>query len=349
MGFKTIRFFALPFGFANFKAVYDDPKLREQVFYKAIDTAMDLCDKNDIKVVYSLGAGDFTDRKYVEGKGWVPGDEQMKDLVANPQSRSRKYLFQYIDDMVNRYKNRKTILMWEITNELTLEADIAPDSHLFNGEKMPTLKDVATFDDEVAKRIKADDGLHLVTSGGSDMRTSQWNMYTKGNWDRDTLIEHLKAVRLLYGDSAVDVLDIHHYLVHDDSDKVTGPDGKLVTAGFKEYVSFAKMLNKPLYIGELGIQPKVKNDDPENKKISEQHRYFFESYQDETATKWVKQMLDDIVAAGPQLVHWWQYSSDRPVDVGKGSFDLKKGRDDAVLQLIINANKQLKAKLGVPQ
>jgi len=68
---------------------------------------LDLCDKNDIKVVYCLKSEGFTDTAIVPGKGWVYGEEQMRELVANPDSRGRIELYRYIDDVVSRYKNAR--------------------------------------------------------------------------------------------------------------------------------------------------------------------------------------------------------------------------------------------------
>ncbi len=91
------------------------------------------------------GAGTFTDTRLVPGEGWVHGEEHLRELIANPQSRSRKLLYQYIDETVTRYKHRKAVLMWEISNELTLHADIGDGNGIRNGQRMPTLKQVAGF------------------------------------------------------------------------------------------------------------------------------------------------------------------------------------------------------------
>lgn len=345
MGFKSIRFFGLPWGIWDFKDVYPYPEKRAKVFYRAMDTVLDLCDKNDIKVVYSLSAGIFIDTTLGADK-LVYGEEHMQDLMANPNSRNRKLLNEYIDDVVTRYKNRKTILMWEISNELTLSADISPDTHVFDGQRMPTLQNVADFLDSVAKRIKANDKVHLVNSGGSSMRNCQWNQFTKHAWIRDTVEEQYKAMKLLYGNSSIDVIDIHYYPGNLWGDKVVGEDGKDVSMGIRRYLDIANRLKKPLYIGEFGLMPVPKDYKPESKKVWQETPDYFESYQDEAALKWVKRLMNEVVEAGAPIVHFWEYSSDRPGDQDRGSFDLKKGKTDPVLKLIIDANKRLKAKLG---
>jgi hypothetical protein len=98
-------------------------------------------------------------------------------------------LYRCIDETVTRYQQRRTVLMWEISNEATLLADIGNKDRIHDGRRMPTLKDVAGFVDDVAKRIKAADPLRLVNSGGSHMRESQWNLYQRKGWRPDTFEE----------------------------------------------------------------------------------------------------------------------------------------------------------------
>jgi endo-1,4-beta-mannosidase len=342
----SIRFFAAPWGNRELRPVFDDPVKRETIFHRAMDTALDLCDKNDIKVVYSLGAGGFTDTANVPGKGWVFGEEQPRELMSNPNSRGRQELYRYIDDVVSRYKNRKTILMWEISNETTLSADIMPDQgDIYQGERMPTLADVAGFLDDDAKRIKANDPLRLVNSGGSIMRGCQWNQYTKHKWIVDTVEEQNKALDLLYGKSAVDIIDIHYYPGNKHADQmVKGPNGEDVPMNIFRYMDAAQRIGKPLMIGETGAPAVRRDDNPKDKQVYKETPDYFDSYRDPNAVKWVQALCDEIVASGPQLCYWWEYSSDRDVDLKDQIFDLKKGQTDPVLDVIVDANKRLKAK-----
>jgi len=90
MGFKTIRIFALPWG-PEGPASYTNPEKRKNL-YAAMDRTLGLCDAHEIRVVWSLGAGSFTDTKLEPGKGWVYGEEQERELFVNPESRSRQLL-----------------------------------------------------------------------------------------------------------------------------------------------------------------------------------------------------------------------------------------------------------------
>ena len=341
LGFKTIRIFALPWG-PEGPASYAEPGKRENL-YAALDKTLELCDAHDIRVVWSFGAGTFTDTKLEPGKGWVYGEEHQRDLISNAESRGRKLLNRYLDETVARYRHRKAVLMWEISNEVTLSADIGDDNRIYNGERMPSLKDVARFFDDVARRIKAADPLRLVSSGGSNMRESQWHLYQSQGWKTDTFEEQLKCLELLYATSAVDVIDIHSYPNNQPGYAILGEDGRKMWLDDKGYMAVAGRLHKPLMIGELGLQASAKTD----KKVWDATPDYFDSFDDLKAAKpWVMKTLNDAVEAGVPLSYWWCYQSDRSEDQhNRQRFDISRDRNPELVACIADANRRLKAKL----
>ena len=345
MGFRTIRVFGAPWGPSEPES-YADPEKRKKL-YAAIDKALELCDQHDIRVVWSLGAGTFTDTRLVPRKGWVRGEEQERELMEDRESRGRRLLYQYIDETVSRYRNRKAILMWEISNELTLGADIGDKNGVYNGERMPTLKDVAAFDDDVAKRIKASDPLRMVNNGGSCLREGQWHLYQRKGWGPDTLEEQFKCLELLFADNAVDVIDIHYYPNNTPGNLIMGTDGKKTILDEKGYMALAERVGKPLMIGELGMISAAKTD----KKIWEATPDYFESYMDTAAARpWIEKTLNGVIDAGVQLAYWWCYQSDRRTDQNNPQRDdIERVRNPELLQSIVAANRRLQEKLGVQQ
>ena len=343
MGFRTIRIFALPWGRSG-PASYADPE-RRKILYAALDKTLELCDRHDIRVVWSLGAATFTEAVCAEDKPAVSGQEHTRELVADPESRSRKLLYRYIDETVARYKNRKAVLMWEISNEVTLCADIGDAERIFNGERMPNLKQVAGFFDDVAKRIKAADPLRLVTSGGSNMRGCQWNLYQNLGWRPDTINEQVRCYELLYKNSAVDVVDIHFYPNNKPGVVIRGQDGKEKFLLNKDYMWIAEGIGKPLMIGELGLSAAPKSD----QSIWGDTPDYFESYADtKAALPWVEKTLNAVVEAGIPLTYWWSYQSDRPMDQDQPQrFDIDRDRNPELLACFVQANKMLKRKLGI--
>jgi len=338
-GFRSIRFFALPYMHADWRKVYDDSEKREKVFYKTMDTVLDLCDRHDIKVVYCLCAGSFTDRRRGRGK-WEHGEEHIRELVADPESQSRKRFYAYLEDMINRYKARKTILMWEITNELTNTADIMPGTRVYQGERMPTHKEVGRFYDDVAKRIKSIDPLRLVVNGGSKLRESAWNQYANGTWTPDTLDEHVQAYKLVFDNSALDVVDVHFYGVREGY-KIRSNDGKEYTLDPKAYMEIGRQLKQPVIIGEYGALPsRSEKDKPEG---------WFTSYQERAlARKWFRKAVDDVVEAEVPLVYWWCYQSDRKMDQNDSSrMDVSMDLSPDLVKIVELGNRKLKRKLGI--
>jgi glycosyl hydrolase family 2 len=340
LGFKTIRIFALPWGPAG-PAAYADPEKRK-ILYAALDKTLDLCDAHGIRVVWSLAAGSFTDTKLDPAKGWVYGEEQQRELIANSESRGRKLLYRYLDETVARYRNRKAVLMWEISNEVTLSADIGDSKKVYNGERMPTPQEVAKFFADVARRIKLVDPLRLVNSGGSNMRESQWHLYQGAGWKTDTFEEQFKCFELLYAHSAVDVIDIHSYPDNKPGYAITSDDGKSMWLDNKGYMSIAKRLGKPLIIGELGLHAIPKTDH----NIWDETPNYFESFDDtKAAIPWVEKTLSDVIEAGVPLSYWWCYQSDQPDDRNnRQRFDIDRGRNPELVDCIVEANKRLKAK-----
>jgi hypothetical protein len=342
LGFKTIRIFALPWGPAGLES-YANPEKRRNL-YAALDKTLELCDAHDIRLVWSLSAASFTDTKLENEKGWVYGQEQERELVSNPESRGRKLLYRYLDETVARYRQRKAVLMWEISNEVTLAADIGDANRVYNGERMPSLKDVAGFFDDVARRIKSADPLRLVNSGGSNMRESQWHLYLGQGWKKDTFEEQFKCFELLYANSTVDVIDIHSYPDNKPGYAITGADGNKVWLDNKGYMTIAKRLGKPLIIGELGLHAVAKSD----KKIWDETPDYFESFDDTKAAQpWVVKTLNDVIEAGVPLSYWWCYQSDNSSDGNnRQRFDIDADRNPELVACIVEANKRLKTKLS---
>jgi endo-1,4-beta-mannosidase len=341
LGFKSIRIFALPWGPAG-PAAYADPEKRKRL-YQALDRTLELCDAHGMRLVWSLGAGNFTDTRLDSEKGWIFGEEQQRELISNPASRGRKLLYRYLDETINRYRQRKAVLMWEISNEVTLSADIGDAQRVYNGERMPTLKEVARFFDEVATRIKSADPLRLVCSGGSNMRESQWHLYQGEGWKTDSFEQQSKCFELLYAKSAIDVMDIHSYPDNKPGYGILGTNGEKMWLKPQGYMQMAKRLGKPLMIGELGLHAIAKSD----KKVWEETPDYFESYDNAQAAKrWVVKTLDDVIEAGVPLTYWWCYQSDNPSDQKDPQrFDIDRGRNPELISCVVEANRRLKFKL----
>ena len=333
LGFRSIRFFAFPWG-EDAAGKVQDPGSRKIIF-EALDKTVELCERNGIGVVWMLGCAQFTDAR-----------EHLKELCTDPQSANRKALYSYLQQVIDRYKGSPAVLMWEISNELTLAADIG-ENGVFNGKRVPTLREVAGFYNDVANVIKRNDPLRLVNNGGSNPREYQWNLYKKKGWTRDTFGEQRKCFELLFKNSAIDVIDIHYYPANMNGIVIAGANGMTKLLGLTDYMAIAGQLKKPLMIGETG-RALVPAD---NKEFWKDEPGYFRSLSDaKTALPWINSLLDDIVNAGVPLSYWWAYQSDREMDRNDPlRMDVSIERNPEIVAAIAKANKRLKQKLGMPQ
>ena len=337
MGVRSIRVFCVPHSSDELNDVFWNENKRENIFFKVLDDMLDLCDKYDIKVVYSLCLTSFRDYSLVNGT-WVFGKDHYRELFSDPECDARKRMNEYIEIVVGRYKDRKTVLMWELSNEITNATDISADTKIYDGERMPTLADAAKFYDEAAKKIKEVDPMRLVNSGGGSLRETHWNQYVNDSWGRDTLEEQYMAMELLYKDNAVDIIDIHTYTIGSPGSLIYDEDKNDYYITVKDYMDFSERIGKPMMVGEFGLCPSEEWPD-----------LYYTDYSDlERSVPFMKYTLDMLEEAMPQLTYIWQYSSDRPVDQVPGSFTLKKGREghDELLEMIMAADKRIKAYYG---
>jgi len=116
----------------------------------------------------------------------------------------------------------------------------------------------------------------------------------------------------------------------------------------KLYMDAAKQIGKPLMIGEASVEEVARDDKPADKLVYEQTPDYIDSLWNPNAPKWVKKICDEIVADRPQLVLWWDYSSDRPQELTAPSWNVKKGITDGALDVIVEADKRLRKELEAP-
>ena len=324
-GFTTIRFF-------SYVETYDmihDP-VQSEKYWKGLDELYDLCDKYGIKVVPSLALGStaMTACEYVEGQGYVSVGEDRIDLITDPQSKSREFQKKYIETYVNRYKDRDTILMWEINNEMNLEMDIGPSV----GKVTYSAYQLSEFFAWCTDIINACDPDRLVTSGDSVQRNSNYHLLSStmagqdtNDWAIDTYAQRLYMNYLLHGLGGLDVTSVHAYGESTEDLHIT--TGRLKTTANRMSLSImvdeARALGQPLYVGEAGTGTANGNTDLET----------------------IRKTLDGCVELGLQLVHWWSYDTCRQASFGDDeSWNMNMTEFPESVALVKKANENLKNK-----
>lgn len=322
-GFRSIRVFCtadVPDLMYNLKT-----KLN---YYETMDKMFDLCDKYDIKIVACMGliSDNFVVKQNIEGYGLVNKKETKLDLVAYADSESRTLLAQYIKEFVDRYKSRKTILMYEIVNEGNLEADIGNTI----SKVCYSLGQLADFYKFCADTIKAADGQRVVTTGDAALRIAQYHLFdgtmagkSEDDWTTDTVSDRLYALSLL--NFGTEVISTHTYgLGRVDSQLFyMEQDGTVTYYDYDFLMKEASKLGKPLYVGESQVLT-----GPAGSNYA----------------KDAKAYLNKLINAGVQLTHWWTFRSDR-----QGFNDDFSWRNDEgeIFDVMKEANAGLKEKYVV--
>jgi len=331
-GFRTIRVFCNNINMGKNEA-------ERERFFAIADTMYDLCDKYGIQVVACMGllSGEFLPGSYVDGAGWVSGGESFYDLLTAPDSQSRANLYDFIDAYVSRYKDRDTILMWEIVNEGNLDADIG-----YQVESITySLGQLGAFYKDIADRIRQNDPDRLVTGGDSILRSAQWNLYEgtmrgqqSPDWTTDTWEERLKALLVMH--EGLDVISVHGYGVG-YSETYIDENNKSQYTTWELFLEEAERLGLALYNGETSGML-----DENGKPVS------LPNGGEESAAARVL-YLDTIVEAGVQLTHWWAFHSDRvSFNYDKDSWGVRVDDETAsTFTAIKAANEALQARYKV--
>ena len=324
-GFTSIRFFS----YVDSYAMIHDP-VESEKYWKGLDELFDLCDRYGIKVVPSLccGSGIMTACEYVEGLGYVSVGEDRIDLITNPESKSREFQKKYIETYVNRYKDRDTILMWELNNEMNLDMDVGPSI----GKVTYSAYQLSEFFAWCTRIINECDPDRLVTSGDSVQRNSNYHLLMgtmagrdSNDWTTDSYAQRLYMNYLLNGLGGLDTTSVHAY--GENTDDLHISESRLKTTAARMSMSVmvdeARALGQPLYVGEAGTGTANGNTDMVN----------------------IQKTLEGYVKLGLQLVHWWSYDTCRQDSFNDDStWNMNMTDFPESVALLKTANESLKAK-----
>lgn len=332
-GFKTIRLFLYDY---DSEKLFRDPATKNK-FFAAMDRMMDLCDRNDIRVVACLGLGNEV---FARDAG-----ESRTDLIARKDSASRALAEEYARAVVGRYRDRATIAMWEIQNELLHAADIGGRERVWNHAPVPTLTEVARFHREMSSFIKSLDPNHLTTTGDT-CRTSLWHQNqlvehggTNNLWQTDSWEQLSSAVA--NAESGVDVFQLHFYDNGPGDNFTIEPDGSKRPISFAAWKEVAARQSQPFYLGELGVLPQPKTE--ENKTFWQQNPDWFVSYvaDHDKARPFIERLLNRVVTDQVPLTHWWAFESVRAMDQAPDRMDFTMKETPDFVRMVADANRRL--------
>ena len=242
-GFRVVRFFAA--------GLYDESQVAFPVvdswknttsrpsFYAFFDALMADADALDIKVIPVLvtGFSDASERYRPSGAACANWSFSLPML---PGSDNRKMMQSFALDVVARYRQSDAVLFWSLGNELNLQAKHRNPSIL-----CVTQLQIADYMNDLARRIKSIDALHLVSSGAI-----QESYDTPVDQLLGDLNDAQDYFQLYNGSPYVDIAEIHIY----GSDYKDAAGRDLSTSEVVGYFrSAASNIGKPLWIGEFGV------------------------------------------------------------------------------------------------
>lgn len=170
-GVRTVRISCASSLLPDF--TYDDVSMGK--YLEAMDALMDILDTYEIQAVVclDLSSSVFLSKELVPRYGWISGNEVEADLVAKSASESRNVMYAFVEKFVTRYKNRNTILMYEISNG----ANLLADTGAYHKKATYSLAQLASFYTDCAKLIRQYDSQRLVASGDAMLLPYQWSLY----------------------------------------------------------------------------------------------------------------------------------------------------------------------------
>ena len=257
-GIRVFRFFGALYGDAN-KLWVRDPAL----FWSEYDRLVDDIERLGLYAVLSIGEKMW----WQVANAVTPGlNETLNDEVRNRSSVAWRLKAAYVEQVVVRYRGRRSILFWELGNELNLNVNLAA-SFCGGGAQCYNTADMVQYQRDAVAIIRALDPARPVSSGFAAGRASAWHQEhcpdkaqqncTSGYWGTDTKEQWLQMMG--QQNDAVDIISLHSYDsdspdscyfdAHNCSGTFASPGGSVVAAAV-EYA--AATLGKPVYVGEYG-------------------------------------------------------------------------------------------------
>ena len=203
------------------------------------------------------------------------------DQWGNPDSKTHAMMRQYTREVVERYVDSPAIWAWEFGNEYLLEADI-PDPNAGRGWIIPDYDygtpDFRTERDKMYRRnvwvayeafvetVRSIDDSRPIFSGDSKPRKSAYHNWSENTWKTDSK-EEWKRI-FIKDNRHMNALSAHFYYYSPDPE---AEDSDLMYLNPSDQIEFmmqiAEKENKPLWIGEFGVDGTDKTIEEERKQF----------------------------------------------------------------------------------
>jgi hypothetical protein len=235
---------------------------RPEEFWRRTDQMMDDLDKYGVQIVPVLMWGG---RKFALMTG-----ESREELLTNPSSQSWKLLSRFVTEFVTRYRGRKTILFYELTNAFNNSADLDFEKRCAQRGDRPKCQvsgnfstdQLIAFSGRFANLIRSVDPSRLISSGYAMPRLQAEHLRARPQWSprgpdwthdsREQFVKNLKDQH-----RHLDIISIHFY--RGERNKRFGSSDVMDALVLAKRA--ADEAGKPLFVGEFG-EPDAMNAQP---------------------------------------------------------------------------------------
>lgn len=180
--------------------------------------------------------------------------------LADTTGLANRWMAQYVEEVVSRYRNEPTIWAWEVFNELYPYGDLPKTSPNY---KPLTTTNVQNIHRMLASRIRKHDPDRLISSGNQLPASDQYHRflyrtdtvkYATGR-KPDSRAQHRAVLDSLHP-PPINMLSSHVYYFRDETGRFFY-DKTLTEAGYiQELPKLGKELGMPVFLGEFGVNDK---------------------------------------------------------------------------------------------
>jgi Cellulase (glycosyl hydrolase family 5) len=266
-------------------------------------------------------------------------NETVRDLVTNPKSAAYLMAERYVGEFIQRYKGRKTILFYELTNELNLGADLDTVGRCSRDSAPPaaaplckakgnySTDEMIAFTKRLAAVVRQADGSRQISSGFSVPRAAAEHLRARPEWVNgtadftpDTVEQYQRHLAEIH--AAVDIISVHLY--PDAGNARFGDANPKGTGLLEQTQKAATKAGKPLFVGEFGDSSRL----------------------DAKPDSYTVRMLDKLVElkVAYSAVWAWQFYQRTPYltrDNRDTAYSLEPGFTDELIQKIAQTNARL--------
>jgi hypothetical protein len=254
-GIPFIRYRACGFRPENYQLYQQD----RAEYFRRMDQVVHAAEQNNIGLIPSLFWRLATVSELLG---------ENRDQLGNPNSKAGRFIRQYTQEMVSRYKDSPAIWGWEFGAEANLGADLPNPGTRRAAGKLPDRNTAAVDRTRLtsaqlraayilfANTVRKIDSTRIVESGTTLPRPAAWHLAHGEGWKRDTVEQGFSTLLDLTPDP-MDVLSVHVYEKAKEHYPQAGGTQGVIGLVMKQ----AQAVRKPLFIGEFPVKDQAQTQE----------------------------------------------------------------------------------------